>query len=397
MFGLNSHTDGVVYGVIFDIGSESIGVSVIESKQTEKLPFVIFSHRVHMRITKQTRSSAEHTRQMREALFSASLIVSRDGLEALTLYNKHARIQKILVTCSSPWSYTISRNVQYEGEGEMRVTRDLIDDLIKSAESEITTQIADNKTTEDDHFEIVERATVDVRINDYPILKPIGLKGTSISLAHITGLIPIDIIKAVSEVQEKIFPDVEVRAHTFLLVLYCVLRELFPKTDSLCIINITGETTEFGIVEGGTLIESITVEHGFNELTRSMMEAQNRTSVEIASLFELLEAGSLTKTANDEVETHLKTFANVLKESMRNHFTTRRFPKTAFLLAPSPMSALLLRELTPFLQEITHTDQALLTLQPKMFKEISYHDVPDIGLGIATRFFHKLHGCGEIE
>jgi len=397
MFGLKSHTDGVVYGVIFDISSESIGVSIIESKQIEKLPHVIFSHRVHIRITKQAQSTAEYTRQMREALFSASLIISRDGLEALALHNKHARVQKIFVTCSSPWSYTVSRNVQYEGEDDMRVTRGLIDDLVKSAESEITHQIQldDEKSVQD--FQIVERATVDVRINDYPIHNPVGLKGKSISLAHITGLMPTDIIKAVYEVQEKIFPDIEVRAHTFLLVLYCVLRDLFPKTDSLCIINITGETTEFGIVEGGTLVESLTVQSGTNTVMRSMMESQDRTAVEIASLFELLEAGSLTKTAEEEVQKSVNSFVRILEESMRKNFTTRRFPKTAFILAPNTLTRLLVKEMSPFIQTVIHDDQALLTFSADLLKEISYHDVPDPYLSIVARFFHKLHGCGEIE
>jgi hypothetical protein len=397
MFGLRSHTEGIFYGVIFDIGAESIGVSIIESDRSKKLPIVIFSHRVHLRIPKLAPSTGEYTRHMREALFSASLILSRDGLEALRLHNNHARIGKILVTCTSPWSYTISRNVQYESEDEIKITRALVDDLVKSAESEITTQIQSEKDNAHDLFEVVERATVDVRINDYSIQNPVGLRGTTVSLAHITGLIPSDIIKAVYEVQEKIFPNVEIRAHTFLLVLYCVLRDLFPKTESLCIINVAPEATEFGIVEGGTLIESTTIPFGTSELVRQLTGSLKKTEIEIGSLLTLYESGSLEKTLREQLDKEFKFFAKKFEESMSEHFVTRRFPKTAFLLAPEPYSELFVTELTPFIRDVFHADQTLLTINTETLKEISFHESNDPYLSITSRFFHKLHACGEID
>lgn len=397
MFGLKSHTGGIFYGVIFDIGSESIGVSIIESNQSKKLPVIIFSHRVHMRIARLTPTTAAYTRHMREALFSASLMLSRDGLEALGLHNSQARIQKILVTCTSPWSYTISRNVQYEGENEIKITRNLIDDLVKSAEAEINTQIQKEKGAEQDLLEVVERATVDVRVNDYSIQNPIGLHGKSISLSHITGLVPTDIIKAVYEVQEKIFPNVEIRAHTFLLVLYCVLRDLFPKTESLCIINITPEATEFGVIEGGTLIESTTIPFGTNELVRQLMDSLKKTELEIGSLLALSESGSLEKTLHDQLEQEFKSFFKKFGESMSTHFVTRRFPKTAFLLVSEPYRELFVTALTPFIRDVFHADQTLLMINPEILKEISFRDSVDPYISVTSRFFHKLHACGEID
>lgn len=397
MFGLKSHTEGIFYGVIFDINSDNIGVSIIESDQSKKLPITVFSHRVHMRIPKLAPSTAGYTRHMREALFSASLILSRDGLEALGLHNSHARIGKILVTCASPWSYTISRNVHYESEKEIEVTRDLIDDLVKSAESEITTQIQSEKNDAHDLFEVVERATVDVRINDYSIQNPVGLRGTSVSLAHITGLVPTDIIKAVYEVQEKIFPNVEIHAHTSLLVLYCVLRDLFPETESLCIINVAPETTELGIVEGGTLIESTTILSGTSTLVRQLADSLKKTEIEIGSLLTLYESDSLEKTLREQVDKEFKIFIKKFEVSMSEHFITRRFPKTAFLFAPEPYNELFVTELTPFIRDVFHADHTLLTINAEILKEISFHDSSDPYLSIISRFFHKLHACGEID
>jgi hypothetical protein len=396
MFGLKKEKAGVVYGVLFDIGSESVGVAIVESNRDNEYPTVIFSHRVHMRITKMTLTSSERLRYMREALFSASLIISRDGIQALTLHDKHARVSDILITVSAPWSHTLSRNVHYEGEKDLKVTRALLDDLVASAESEISTHLAKIDNDAELAYEVVERATVDVRINDYPIKEPLGLHGKEVSLMHVTGIIPADILDAVREVEEKIFPSTKVRSHTFLLVLYCILRELFTEHDALTIVHVTGESTELGIVENGTLIESISIPYGLNTIVRSLMSKKDQTMKEIHSELLLYHENNLAAERSKEIESHLTEYKKMLIERLQSE-TLRRFPGNAFVLAPLSFTELFKDVLAPVIKDELNIKTEILTLKADVLSMSAEGGTEDTNISVASRFFHKLHGCGEFE
>ncbi len=398
MFGFGSKGNAVLCGVIFDIGSESIGISIVESDHTNEFPNIIFSHRVPMRITKNELTGAERMRHMREALFSASLIISRDGLEALSLHNRHARIKHILVVVSAPWSKTISRSVNYTGETELKITRTLIDELVGSAESEISNHLTDLVSSDEKSgYTIIERATIDVRINDYAIKHPIGLRGNEISLVHVSGLIPNEIITAVEEVEEKIFPNTTIRSHTFLLVLHCVLREIFKEQSAITIVHVTGETTEFGIVENETLIESISIPCGLNTIVRSLMTHKEQTAKEIYSMLELFHANNLTPEQAQEIEGSLNEYTQKLKDELKKHSDTRRFPKQAFVLAPSSFTELFRTILNPVLKEGLGIASGTLIFTQDILGATATHDEADLSTMITSRFFHKLHGCGEID
>lgn len=397
MFGLGSRNNSVRYGALFDVGSESIGIAIVESHVEDTYPRIIFSHRVHMRITGGESTPAERLRHLKEALFSASLILSRDGLEALRLENAHARVKDILLTVSAPWSHTVSRNVTYSGESELKISRALIDELVKSAEEEIETEIRKTHAEHTHGFAVVEKATVDVRINEYPVLHPIGLKGKEISLVQVTGLIPEDILLALSEVRDKVLPNVNIRSHTFLLTLFCVTRELLKEQPSLTLVHVTGETTEFGIVEDETLIESISIPFGLNTIVRECIGTSERTAQEIHSLLTLYHEGKLAKDDEKRMENVLTNYTTRIQSALHEHAVLRRFPREAFILAPSSFTELFKSLLHPVLTHEIGLEHELHTLPRDNFGTTPTHDSDDDHLSVLSHFFHKLNSCGEID
>ncbi len=396
MFGLGSRNTQV-YGALFDISSDSVGVALLESDSTEALPKLIFAHRVRIRLPEQTEDLQVRIRFMREALFSASLILSRDGIEALRAYKKRAKVTKIFISCASPWSHVLTRTVEYEGEEEMKITRALIDDLVKSAEAEIDTADLTKDFPKNLDLSIVERATVDVRVNDYPIKNPLNLSGISIALTHVTGLIPDTVIKMIYEVQEKIFPGTALSTHTFMLTAYCVLREHYTDSESLCMVSATGETIELGITEGGTLIESLSIPLGSHMLVRNIMAKTKKTAADVLSLIALYTDDRLEESAKHELDQFVSEYTTVLKEKLTNLFHSRRIPKQIMLLTDPLLTPFYTRILTPVLQELGVDTNSILSLEESYIDEIAYKSASDLHLSLMARFFHKLHGCGEIS
>ncbi len=397
MFGLGSKDDAVLYGAIIDIGSSSVGVSIIKSNPASGAPETLFMHRVHAHVMKQNTTLQVRMRYIREALLAASLVLSRDGIQALNTHAPHARVSKILVTCSSPWSYSLSRLIRYDSEEEIKISHELFDDLVSSAEKDLDTHIENSNLPKELSFKIVERATVDVSVNDYSVQDPIGLRGTTISLTHITGLVPGDIIEGIHEIQEKIFPGTELRIHTSMLVSYCVLRDAYPEINTFCIVSITGETTEFGIVENGTLIRSIFAPYGINTLVNSICESKNSTQADALSMLRAFESNELDEKTKTQINTYLTGYFETIQSSITSELEHDHIPKMIILMTDALIENILKQNLLKAIHDFTKEDHVVTIAGPSITVGDTSDSDPDTYLGVAGRFFHKLHGCGEID
>ena len=334
-------------------------------------------------------------RRVREALLSALLLLSQDGLQLLTKHNPRAKVTRLYVTCSSPWSFTIARDVHYESDEPFKVTSTIINDLVHSAEEEIASHLKSMPETEGEEFEIVERATVDMTVNDYPVKHPLNLKGSILGLSHIAGLVPADIMTSLHEVQDKLFPDTELRVHTYMLIMYCVMRDLFPRVNSLCIINVTGEATEFGIVENNLLIENTFVPFGSTTFVRDIMEHTGKPSSDILSTLEA--HGDDTALEEPDFSEQIASYKEKITEAVNTILTRRIFPTDIIITAPRPYEPLFKKIIEGALESALEKKVSVITVPSKVIEEISHGSGDDVYLALAARFFHKLHGCGEVN
>ena len=397
MSWFHSKESSTIYGTIIDIQSGSIGILIVESNHTKTLPKILYSERVPIRFTEKEPSQKQSLRHMREALFSASLLLSREGLRALTQHNKKARIRKILISCATPWAYTVAKTVAFSGDNEIRVTRTLIDDLIASAEEEIESQTNELVRGDDLSLSIIERATIDVRINDYAVQNPIGLKGTSLALSHITGLLPVQILEAVYEVQSKILQDTTARAHTLMLMTFCVLRDLLPKTSTATIVHITEETTEFGVIENNTLVACDYVPYGSSTCIRELALETQKTQADILARLQAFSENKLSQKNQSDIESHMKKYSDAISDMIKKLSRNGKLSKTLIFTSHTHIPDAFKNELTRIVEEITNNTTTLLSVDGTLFPELLESSKPDVYFSIISRFFHKLHGCGEMN
>ncbi len=392
MFGFHSGNTGSSYGAIIDIASGTIGIGIVASRKGDPLPHLIYSHRASMRISEHT-GEEENLRRIREVLLSACLLLSQEGNTALRAYDRRARITKLFVTCSSPWSYTIARNVHYESDEPFEVTPSIINDLVQSAEAEMVSHVQEISKTREGGFEIVESATVDIHINDYPVHSPLRQKGVSLELSHIAGLIPTEILEALHEVQDKLFPNTELRTHTYMLIMYCVLRDLFPRLSSSCIIDVTGEATEFGIVENNLLIENTFVGVGSSSFVRSIMETTKKPVTDIHSIIQ--EFDDTDKAFPNELKENTQAYIDAVITAIDNITTRRIFPTNVIFTTHKPYEKMFKRMITVAVKKATGKDINIITVSPEVIDAIATGEEHDVYLALGARFFHKLHGCAE--
>lgn len=397
MFRFERASDEIRYATLIDIGSGSVAISLTESDSKSKDPRILFSERESMRITKRGGTGTELKRKMKEALLAAVLDFSHEALGLLAEKNPKARISKVLLTCGAPWSTTISRNIEYKSEQEFKITESLIRDLTSSAEKEIEDQLLASNQIDVLDYEVVERTTVEVKLNDYEVQDPVGQLATQISLSHITGLIPKDILDIVTEVISKVLPHTPIEAHTSLLAQYCVMRDLFPHTDSYTIVDVTGEATEFGVVEHGILSESVATLYGNNTIIRGFLKNTNLSCADIQTMLSGYADKKIHPHIARDIDIHVKELQANLSETVQELLDRQRKLSTLYVIAPEEGRALfgnMIKEIIT--NEIRNSIRCHL-ITPELLTTENGGAHADVYSLILARFFHKLHTCGGLS
>lgn len=389
MFSFSRRTNEPLYGALIDIGSGTIGVAIVASDLKKQLPTILYQNRVTMRVGKNAGGSDEGLRRVREMLLSTSLMLSEEGGVALREENPKARVGELCVTVSSPWSYTLVRKVDYREDEPFRVTPAILKDLVGSAEAAILEAVRKESGAGKEGFEIVERATVGITVNEYPVVSPLKLEGTVLDLSQVAGLIPTKIIESVTEIQDKLFPKTRLHAHTSMLAMYSVLADIFPRTHTFGIIDVTAEATEFGIVEDDTLIENTFIRSGTNGFLKSVMAKTERPLADIETNLRAFSDKSVTK--DKDVLAGLAEYSELIREGVERILERRTFPGQIVVIAHEPYREAFTEAAFRGVRAATGKKPNVVALSQHLIREICHGTGEDVYLALAARFFHKLH------
>ena len=257
------------YGALIDIGSGSVLVAIVHSKAGSQHPTIVWEQREHAPL-KNIDSIEQSAKAVTTALMNASLQLDTVGRKALHEYEKGAKISTIQATISAPWSYTVTKTINYTQEESFTITEQLIDELTRTTEDKIASDLQTNETVNQLGLSLITQATMDMLSNGYRVEKPQGSKATEFSLSRANVIAQEYLTDSLNETCDKLFTSQDCRKLSFMLMMYSGLRYLLPETYEICLVDITYEATEIGIVRDGSLQYCTHTPFGSFSLAREM-------------------------------------------------------------------------------------------------------------------------------
>lgn len=317
---------------IIDVGGGSVGIAIVTSESDTDTLKVIWSHREHVLI-KDTQREADFLREIHTTIINALLELGNSGAKTLHEYDKSIKIQSIQITVSAPWSYTVTKSIHFEDQIPFTVTESLLAELAHSAEKETQTKLTETGKLGELGVRVITNKTVDVTLNGYSISNPVGKKCTAIDLAHISIAVQEKILQIIEDSCEKILPNVPTIQYSFMYLYYQVLKHLHPDTNEVCLIDVTNEATEIGIVRDNVLRSTTYTLFGMYSLARSIAEACDIPKEEA---FSILKSGTsieetYTKSQITAIEKVCTEYVHALAELFTQTDDTIMVPKTFFL------------------------------------------------------------------
>lgn len=262
------------YAAIFEIGSGSVLAAIVASDPHQATPRIIWSQR-ELAPLRDISALEETMRSILTALTTSAMNLEQTGRATLQEKLPGARINEVFYSLAAPWAYTISKHVNYSQDKPFTITSGLIDELTQKAKEQITTELSKNERVADFDLQLISESTIAQYANGYRIEDPTGEQAADIRLALAHVVTPKRILDAVAQVQDSIAPHTTARHSSFMLTLYTAVRALLPQQQEVCLVDITYEATEIGIMRGGVLRYCTHTPFGSYSLARELAAILN--------------------------------------------------------------------------------------------------------------------------
>ncbi len=248
--------------LIFDIGSASVGGTVVVLNQYEK-PNIVFSTR--SQIVFQEELNFDHfVHSMLSILFNVSMQLRSGGIP-----NIHGKINRVLCVLSSPWYVSQTKVFTVKKEKSFRVTEKLIENLLTDAED---MHRKDAVQVEGDPL-FIEKSVIQFKVNGYSVTDAVGSDTTNLEVTILSTIISTDVYEKVKMMINKVFNVDDFVFRSFTKASYAVIRDLFWKEKNFLLADISGETTSVSVVHDAVLRNSSSFPLGHNYFKRSVQSS----------------------------------------------------------------------------------------------------------------------------
>ena len=389
-----------VCGIIIDIGSGSVGACVVCSEDQSERPSVLYAHREFMPV-RSNPSETERIRLMRHTLFTVLMEVAQKGSAALRARGIKAPFSRVMVSCSAPWSHTVTQVIHFARPEGFTVTPALIDEIIAQAYAEEQKHAphADSELAKAG-MQAVERSIVDMSLNGYSVEDPYGKMATELDVTHLRGFVPESICTALADIREHTLSDMPTHIHTSALILYCVLRDLYPSIDDALIVEVTGEATECSLMHNDVLYEAAHIPRGMYTLTRDVAAHFKTIPEEARTYLRAYKQDALISAHEKALQGIQKKYIDALACTFDLLAVQYALPHTVFFVIEEDMQPFFAEAIQAALAGKSGIDErTLIPITPAAaarFADTAEMHKQDPRLALMARFFHKLHACGEI-
>lgn len=399
-------SNSIRYGAVIEIGSGSVLVSIVQSDSTAKHPTIIWSKREYAP-RQATATSLTSAKGVMTALLNAVMQIESEGLPTLKTTSPHARLEITQVSITAPWSYTISKVINYSEEKEFKVSAPLLNKLQSAAEKKVTEELRENELATELGLTIMTRATTDIQANDYKTMNPVGQEVMTLTLTQVSAVAQKYLTDTISELHQKALSKTKLERYSFMLMFHCIIRELHFNATEYCLIDVTFEATEIGIVRGGILRYCTHTTTGISSIARSVASALD---IPLAEAYAFLKEpyhthalGELSELKRLAVNQVFEDYQTAITKLFHETGDSLSIPKMLFLHGSEQSEAFFAKHISSAAKGATKsehtvypvTEELLTTTYTPEQKQIVETTVPDTALLVAAQFFHKQHHCND--
>ena len=321
------------YIALLDIGSASVTGSVAYSAPDGALE-ILWSTQERI-LLKQITNQAETGRRIMSAFMNVVLELGQSGGQAVRDHYPRGSIDTTQVSIAAPWSYTITKNVQYEKEQSFKVSEHLVEQLLSTMKEKIQRELQEHEVADHLGLRVVSRSVTNMQANGYNIDAAHDQTATAVRMSLSNTVIQNYLHEMIVDAHNKVLPKSSLQIVSFVLMLYYVMRYTHSEMQEYCIINQTLEATELGVVRNGILCYSTHEPYGMVTLSRDLATA---LAIPIEEMYGIIQSNQweyryreLATDTQAEVDSILEKYQETIANLLRQTGDSFTIPKSIYM------------------------------------------------------------------
>ena len=376
-------------GLLLDVGSGSVGVAIVERTPDADVPTVIWSTRSHARLT-QISSISETGESLVTLLSELEAPIADAGMAALREYTGQSRprITTVQATIAAPWSYSISRTIAYEQSKQFEITHSLVHDLAVSASEQAMRDFNEAYGNILPDLRETSRSVLKVSAHEYQ-LPVINRQATDqMTLSHVTTLVYGMMYDAVEHLAKQVASRAELAVTSSIVSYYFVQHESELHVRDMCLVDVTDEATEIGIVRDGALTYATHTPFGTIAIAREIAAANDRPLSEIHSRLNDI----LTQRHSKSIDAIMQGYQEKVSDVFKETGDVLSIPRNVYVLVDAAMTESFLPMISSAAQAASHS---LSVTVHDIAAERMKESTTDPALWQAALFFHTADERGH--
>lgn len=395
MFGFGSLVHERECGVIVDIGSGSVGAALIVSEPDQKKPIFVWSNREYVLLG--SNEAGEVTlRHIHTALINIFLTLGGQGIKQLHRYDTELKPTHMQMTISAPWSHTGIKRVQYTDEHPFTVTPELLQELSDTAKKHTTETILKNTLLKENGTVALDNKPIGIITNGYNVPYTTNAHTRNLSLIYLSALAQKRTIEIVEDSKNKLFPKTALFTHSFMYIYYKVLKQSAPDITEACLIDVTSEATEIGIIREGMLTHVTHIPYGTYTLTRDIAAACTIPKEEAYTYLKGEQHFIDTKLSDikkEDVTSILTAYEERLAKLFKSTGDALAIPKSIFIHTDPHTEFFFKKHIAEASRIATNIDHTMHLVTESFLASEHAHDT---GLELSGMYFHQQH-CATLK
>lgn len=303
-------------GVVLDVGSGSVGVAIVTSISTEKLPGIVWSYREYLPAGRV--GDTDIKKQISTTILNVFLELGGNGLKILRDKYPGKLPTVIQVSFNAPFAYTITRGVNTKAEKTIRINSKVIEALEHKAKEEARNQVTSALATKTMNLVTLSEVVTSVRVDGYTIQLPYMGEGKSVNLRQLISLATTDLIDEIESARDKVLPKAAIDFDSFMSLYSRTLLDIVSFKSDIGLVSITASASEMMVINEGDPFISNFITKGHHSLATSISEASG-----------LSMSDSLGIMRDNDID-HTKLLSEEKKESIKSLISTYEKEMTTF-------------------------------------------------------------------
>jgi hypothetical protein len=398
MFG-TSHDDTT--GVLIDIGSASVVVAIVYRPSANESWQIMWSHRDHISIH-QGGDTAQLAKNVLGSFINCTTLLESQGLKKIReQYPTLPTPRVIQVSVAAPWSYTVTKTVSYAAEEPFTIDEDLCHELETTAAEKTEHELASATHAQELGLTVVARMTGLMTANGYPVTEPLGQRARSLSIAHTSAIVQTYLVEALHNFRDAMFPAATLHTCSYMMAYNHVLHSFLPHHSDLCLLHVSYEATEVGMVRDGVLTYCTHIPYGSFSLARDIAAASKTPLHE--SYARLTKADLFRPHPTHDIDQCYAVFREKIVSLLRETGDTLTIPKTIVVHANAETETFLAEHINAAAGQITKSPHHVIAvteqfIAPALAAQTAVKDQSDhdTSIFLSHHFFHTTHTSPSI-